>query len=264
MRPWMAGNVMPQISKRRLHDKAAVSKFLHEEGLHPYSLTPQEATEASQTPDITANCFNEIFGGRPAHERRQLKGASIICINPRLQNFGPSSPGKPGLLFLVTNPIPPEAEAQEPSLVFLQVPRPTAVNRRYRYLGTYIRVPVSRTTIGADEWLALPNAVSSPLFLFCAFIAGASGCHFLMPLPKKKCRTLLSGRMYTLLSPDVRALHARLTLRRRLEREPSSDEVETWLTENTGRPKGIKQTTIAAAYSTGEEVCRYCLFYYQR
>jgi hypothetical protein len=68
---------------------------------------------------------------------------------------------------------------------------------------------------------------------------------------------MLCRRIFTLRSPDARALHARLALRRQHGREPSPDEVQIWLTENPERPtsQGIKQSTINGAYNTGEEVC---------
>jgi hypothetical protein len=69
--------------------------------------------------------------------------------------------------------------------------------------------------------------------------------------------------MLTLLSPYARSIHARITLRRQYGREPSPEEVQMWLTENTGRPEAVRQAEINAAYSSGEEVrlvCRSGLF----
>ena len=159
-------NISHANNNPRLYNEAAVSSFLREEGLHPYSLTPQEAAQARQTPDITGSCFYQMFGARPSRERPLFTDRSTICINPYLQLYGPSSLGEPGLLFLASNPSPPDAP-QEPSLLFIKVgPRArsrSSSTQLYRYLGTYIRVPVARTTIKGEEWLALPQFVSSPL-----------------------------------------------------------------------------------------------------
>jgi hypothetical protein len=153
-------NVSHANDNPRLYNEVAVSSFLREEGLNPYSLTLQEAAQARQTPDITGSYFCQIFGGSPYCERPRFTNRSTICINPYLQIYGPSSPGEPGLLFLAS---PPDA-AQEPFLVFLQMgtrSRTSPSTQLYRYLGTYIRVPVARMTIKAEEWRALPQSVSS-------------------------------------------------------------------------------------------------------
>jgi hypothetical protein len=175
-------NVSHADNNPRLYNEAAVSSFLREEGLNPYSLTFQEAVQAHQTPDITGSCFSQIFGGSPACERPRFTNRSTICITPSLQLYAPSLPGEPGLLFLASNPSPPDA-TQEPSLVFIKVgtrSRSPTSTQLYRYLGTYIRVPVARTTIKAEEWRALPQPVSSP-FDFCVrSIAGALGLSYLM------------------------------------------------------------------------------------
>jgi hypothetical protein len=150
---------IPRANSGRLNDKEAVLAFLREEGLHPYSLTPQEAAQASQMPDVTQSCFVQTFGHSARRERTR---SGAVIINSRLQLYGPSSLGQPGLLFLTSNPIPPEAVVQEPFLAFVQVLRPISLIKIYRYLGTYIRVPILRTTLGVDEWHALPPLVSSP------------------------------------------------------------------------------------------------------
>jgi hypothetical protein len=153
---------IPRANSGRLNDNESVSAFLREEGLHPYSLTPQEAAQAGQTPDITPNCFVQIFGHSPFLER---PSRSTMSINPHLQFYGPISLGQPGLLFLASNPILPVAVAQEPFFAFVQVSRPISLIKVYRYLGTYIRVPILRTTLGVDEWRSVPSLVSSLWFL---------------------------------------------------------------------------------------------------
>jgi hypothetical protein len=151
-----------------------VLSFLQKERLSPYSLTPQEAEQARQTPDITSNYFSLMFGCRPFRERpprTNRTNVNTIIVKPRYQVYGPTSLGKPGLLLLGNS-----APLEEPSLVFLQVPGPapgpSLSTSLYRYLGTYVKVPIARTTLEVDEWLALPSDVSMLRLLL------ESGYHF--------------------------------------------------------------------------------------
>jgi hypothetical protein len=73
-----------------------------------------------------------------------------------------------------------------------------------------------------------------------------------------KCRQYLARRMLTLKSPYARTIHARIAMRRQYGREPSPDEVQMWLTENTRRPEAVRQVALNAAYNSGEEVCLVC------
>jgi hypothetical protein len=153
---------VPRADRRRLCSGLAVASFFHDEGIKPYSLTPQEAAEASKTPDLTVKCFTKVFGGSPVFERRFRDDENFVCINNSLQFYGPSSPGLPGLLFFASNTIPLDAP-QGTFLMFLLIKAKSSRVARYRYLGTYTRVPVARTTFGADEWAALPSSVSQSL-----------------------------------------------------------------------------------------------------
>jgi hypothetical protein len=163
---------VPHANSHRFYDRATVASFLHEGGIDPYPLTPLEAAQASQTPDINAKMFNKLFKCSPFLERPSSKSGSIICINPQLHPYGPSSPGEPGLLFLAADTIP-LVPARGTFLLFLRASGPGEArsSRLYRYLGTYARVPVVRTTLGADEWQTLPSSVSG--LLTSTFIAGA-------------------------------------------------------------------------------------------
>jgi hypothetical protein len=165
VRPRIANTIprnVPRAHNRRLCNSLAVASFFRDEGLNPYSLTPEEAAQASKTPDLTAKSFTDVFGSSPFYERRSPDVGNFVCINRSLQFYGPSSPGLPGLLFLTSNTVPLEAP-QETFLMFLLVKAKLKPIRRYRYLGTYTRVPVARTTLGADEWAALPCSVSQSL-----------------------------------------------------------------------------------------------------
>ncbi|KAI0253226.1 hypothetical protein BJV78DRAFT_1195128 [Lactifluus subvellereus] len=235
----------PHANSRRLCSGAAVELFLREQGLGSYSLTPQEAAQASQTPDINGRCFTKTFGGNPVHERPNLPDGNIVLVNPQVQIYAPDSLGKPGLLFLTSNTIPIEF-TRETFHIFLTVSGPISMVNRHRYLGTYTRVPILRTTLGVDEWSALPPSVSN--LDFCVHRWGTLSC--LMPC---KYRHRLASRIHCLYSPDGRVLHARVSLRRRHGREPSLDEIEEWLKVNTERRQGISQAAVTAAFNSGEE-----------
>ena len=161
----------PHPNGRRLCSGAAVELFLREQGLESYSLTPQEAVQAGQTPDITGRCFTKTFGGHPLHERPNTIDGNIICIHQQTQIYAPDSLGKSGMLFLTSNTIPLEF-TRETFHIFLTVPDPMSRIYCHRYLGTYTRVPILRTTLEADEWLALPNSVSNFDF-FCSLLGHA-------------------------------------------------------------------------------------------
>ncbi|KAH9980777.1 hypothetical protein BJV74DRAFT_84021 [Russula compacta] len=75
--------------------------------------------------------------------------------------------------------------------MFLNISRPRTprVDQHYRYLGTYAKVPMVRTTLEADEWLSLPPLASrsSPprtLRYLCVCVRISDGhpcCSVVMP-----------------------------------------------------------------------------------
>jgi hypothetical protein len=88
---------MLQIIKRRLYDKvAAVSKFLHEGPLSVLVDIPRDATKASQTPDVTANCFARNFWRLPC--------ARASCASIRVYNLSDRVHRKPVAAILCSEP----------------------------------------------------------------------------------------------------------------------------------------------------------------
>ncbi|KAI0299832.1 hypothetical protein BC826DRAFT_714931 [Russula brevipes] len=116
--------------------------------------------------------------------------------------------------------------------MFLQTSSTSATRRPdattfLQYLGTYTKVPITRTTLELDEWLSLPMG----------------------------CRTAWLQRILTSTDSEIRAIHARVSIRnkRRHGPPPSLDETEEWLKNNPGRRQGIKIVPLRAAFESGEE-----------
>jgi hypothetical protein len=129
------------------------------------SLTPQDAALANATPSMANTRYTEVFGGCPYHDRpRPSSGIqNMLCINHITHPYGPISPGQPGLLFV--SPGTAQYEDDYPSFrLFVRTTPPVTPyrDRRYRYLGDYVKVPMIRTQVEVDEWLSLPIAVSTP------------------------------------------------------------------------------------------------------
>ena len=148
---------------------AAVELFIRESGVEvPSSLTPQDAALVDATPDLHYKRFAALFGGNVEHERPYSHERNIVCINPVAQPYAPRSPGESGLLFFAPGVV--RFEDNYPSFhVFVNMspPKTQARERRYRYFGTYAKVPIIRTTVEVDEWLGLPIRVSRSLTFSC-------------------------------------------------------------------------------------------------
>jgi len=173
-----------------------------------------------------------LFGGNPSWERQPRtvsgRGYNSLCVNRIAQPYAPSFPGEPGLLFLAPNVIRLEDKC-ETFPMFLQTSSTSATRRPdrktlFRYLGTYTKVPITRTTLELDEWLSLPMG----------------------------CRTAWLQRLLTSTDSDIRAIHARVSIRnkRRHGPPPSLDETEEWLKNNPGRRQGIKIVPLRAAFES--------------
>jgi hypothetical protein len=151
----------------RFRSRAAAELFLRENGLDPAasSLSPQDIALADATPTVTSRQFTELFGGNPHAERPPSRGArNILCFNLLTQPYGPRSPGEPGLMFISPGVV--HHEDNYPSFhVFINVSPLNAPQgkRGYRYLGAYRKVPMTRTTLEAEDWLSLPIRVSASL-----------------------------------------------------------------------------------------------------
>jgi hypothetical protein len=147
----------------RFCSRAAVELFIREIGVEASSplLTPQDAALADAMPDLLQKRFTALFGGSPEHERPNSHDRNIVCINPVAHPYAPRSPGESGLLFFPPGVV--RFEDNYPSFhVFVNMspPKTWARERRYRYFGTYTKVPTIRTTVEVDEWLSLPIRVS--------------------------------------------------------------------------------------------------------
>ena len=169
----MNTHASPRSGSIRFCSRAAVELFLRENGVEASSsssssssLTLQDAALADTTPAVIRKRFIELFGGNPDNERPRSRERNIVCLNPVAQPYGPTSPGQSGLLLL-----PPATVRSEDMYTSFHVfvntlPPMTRVSlgdRRYRYLGTYTKVPIIRTTLEVDEWLSLPYSVSRSL-----------------------------------------------------------------------------------------------------
>jgi hypothetical protein len=151
----------PRAGNNRFGSRHAVDVFLRENGLDPSSrLKPQDAALADAIPDVLSAHFTALFGGFPLHERPLSRVRNIICVDPVIQPYAPSSPGEPGVLFIA--PGTPLCEDEHPSFhLFINIsPRQThRVQRQYRYAGDYIKVPVACSTVEVEDWLNLPIRV---------------------------------------------------------------------------------------------------------
>jgi hypothetical protein len=149
-------------SNNRFGSRHAVDVFLRENGIDPSSrLKPQDAALADATPDVILRHFAALFGGILFHERPISRVRNILCVDPVVQPYAPSSPGEPGVLFIA--PGTPLHEDKHPSFhLFINIsPREThRVERQYRYAGDYIKVPVACSTVEVEDWLSLPIRVS--------------------------------------------------------------------------------------------------------
>ena len=192
----MSAHASPLAGSNRFCSRAAAELFIRESGVEASSLTPQDAALADATPDVFHRRFTELFGGSPEHERPASRERNIVCINPVAHPYGPSSPGKSGLLFLAPGIV--RLEDNYTSFhVFINMspPMTRARDRRYRYLGAYTKVPTIRTTVEVDEWLSLPIRVSRSLPLsrtgqgFCLGVCKSYPVHISLA-----CSAVLPGR----------------------------------------------------------------------
>jgi hypothetical protein len=177
----------PQLNPRtgggRFGSRAAVDSFLRENGIEPSSqLAPQDAALADATPDVTPARFTALFGGHPMHERPNSRARNILCINPVAQPYAPSSPGEAGVFFFVPGASLFKFDYQSFSVFVNMVPPGTpCAERKYRYLGEYSYVPVTRTTVEVEDWFGLPIRVSVPPSQRCTPPKGQSSYDFSLP-----------------------------------------------------------------------------------
>jgi len=165
----------------RFGSRATVDSFLRENGIEPSSqLAPQDAALADATPDVTPARFTALFGGHPMHERPNSRARNILCIDPVAQPYAPSSPGEPGVFFFVPGTPLFKYDYQSFS-VFINVlpPGTPFAERKYRYLGEYSYVPITRTTVEVEDWFSLPIRVSASLSQKCTPPKG----HFFLIFP---------------------------------------------------------------------------------
>ena len=159
----------PQLDQRasggRFGSRAAVDSFLREHGVEPSSqLTPQDAALADATPEVTPPRFTTLFGGHPMHERPNARARNILCVDPVAQPYAPSSPGEPGVFFFVPGTPLFRFDYRSFSVFVNMLPPGTPfADRKYRYLGEYSHVPITRTTVEVEDWLSLPVRVSVSL-----------------------------------------------------------------------------------------------------
>jgi hypothetical protein len=153
----------PRAGDHRFGSRDAVDAFLRENGIEPSSqLKPQDAALADATPDLQSARFSALFGGAPRHERPRSRVQNILCLDPVVQAYAPSSPGEPGVLFIAPRTI--LSEDEHPSFrVFTNVspPHTSYMKRRYQYCGDYVKVPIASTTVEVEDWLNLPIRVSN-------------------------------------------------------------------------------------------------------
>ncbi|KAH9953373.1 hypothetical protein BC827DRAFT_1248877 [Russula dissimulans] len=217
------------VGNRRFCSHDSVKYFFHEEDLDVSPLTPQDHVLSWMTPDVTSTRFTALFGGFPKEERPRSRLRNILCFNPEAQPYAPTLPGETGLLLVMPNTVLLEDKC-DAFHIFINMSPPSAPNVEcsFRYFGTYTKVPVTRTTLEADEWRSLPP----------------------------RCRTLWSWRILSSTVPNVRNILARMCVR--TERPngppPSPNEINNWLENNPRRHEGAKQRIVNAALDSGEEV----------
>jgi hypothetical protein len=140
-----------------------VELLLRENGIQPTSqLKPQDAALADATPDVTPARFTVLFGGHPMHERPNARARNILCVDPVVQPYAPSSPGESGVIFFAPGTILHEDDF--PSFhIFLNISPQTTngTKRSFYYLGAYCKVPSASKTVEVEEWLSLPVRVST-------------------------------------------------------------------------------------------------------
>ena len=122
-------------------------------------MTPEDLNLAKNTPDITPQSFNTLFGGNPYHERPKSKDWNILCVNRKAQPFAPHSPGKSGLVFFNPDIVLLEDMWETFHLFLKKIPKLSRSERQIHYLGTYTKVPIVHATVEPNEWLSLPKEV---------------------------------------------------------------------------------------------------------
>jgi hypothetical protein len=219
------------------------------EGLRRSSLSEEDAALASVTPELTTKRFTQLFGGTPRNERPRSREYNIICVTQVPQPYAPRAPGEPGVLFI----FPSIVRLEDDYMSFHLFIETSSEERRYRYLGIYTKVPPkvpTDTTVKVGEWLTLPMKVAqSPSHVTVLFF-----CCLLLRL--LQFRSAWSLRVYSSIVPDVRTVHARISIRnsRPHGHLPSPDEINAWLTTDLGTHKRISMAMVNNAFNSGEEV----------
>lgn len=158
----------------RFRDRNAINLLLRGAGVDPSTaITPEDLDLDKNTPDISVESFNNLFGGDANQERPQTKWG-ILCVNMDAQPYAPRSPGESGVLLILPGAAVLE-DTCEHFHVFLnkKMSKDTNLSRtvaQVRYIGTYTKVPVAHATVELDEWLCLPKAVSGMLRHFSEFL----------------------------------------------------------------------------------------------
>jgi len=188
------------------------------------SLTPQDYPLALVTPKH----FTALFGGFHRHERPRSVTKNNLCLNRNAQPYAPISPGKAGLLFVMPNTIVLEDNC-ESFHIFMSMSESTPRTGKecFRYFGTYIKVPITRTTLGVDEWCSLSF----------------------------KCRNIWSRHIISSGSREKGAVLARVSIRQERPNgpPPSLDDINQWLEANSRKCRKIPNPVVRAALDSGEE-----------
>jgi hypothetical protein len=131
-------------------------------GLGDYQMAPQEATFATQTPNILWKMFSagyledKLYAERP--KGRKVPGyhtGNILCLSYVTQPFAPPRIGEPGVILS-----PPDAALFGETFHVFVDPSMGEKKTELRYCGLYTSVhgPLG---VHFDEWNRLPEQVSS-------------------------------------------------------------------------------------------------------
>ncbi|KAI9465566.1 hypothetical protein BJY52DRAFT_592554 [Lactarius psammicola] len=193
-------------------------------GLCDHQLTPQEAAWVGNTPNIPWKAFSRAFGvplysERPIIRKVPAYKGSFICTNIVTQPFAPRHVGEPGVILF-----PPDAILLEESKDTFHVLVDPSPQKRteLQYCGIYTKVNTPDMEVQIDEWHALPS----------------------------QCRTQWLKRLRRW---EARDLHARCTLRKEHDSEPSHAEIREWLRKYHDGSVAMERFTLPDSFNSGAE-----------
>jgi len=185
----------------------------------PFELTRDEAARANETPGISWEAFSKTFGGHRRGEWPQcdkIPGYKrFLCADITAQPYVPTAPGKPGLVLRIPTTIFTPQDDGHTFHVFSS--RGRSIYYQGEYARSHLQVELDWNDLSSDgknSWI--------------------------------KRMTCSSQYMAVL-----HALKARIILRNKFKREPSSTEIHEYLMSDSNDDVGHK--VVAAAFRAGEE-----------